>query len=170
MVILQVSRLFTQAESGSETNSEFLDSKQDAQKNTSANTSLEKSVSEEISVVLTEDDSVLNDEHNQQDSKIGEQNTSQLFININRNPEDSGLFSAEHSKKESGSSESSGEFLLSEDVNNIDRSPVPDQQKSPLPDNLGNIGSHVCVKLCNLIKAQLGKYKHLISCHISYIN
>ncbi|XP_058790331.1 (E3-independent) E2 ubiquitin-conjugating enzyme isoform X2 [Phymastichus coffea] len=154
----QVNRLFTQAESGSEINSELTDSKLlNAQKNTSTNTSLEKSVSEEISVVLTEDDSVINDQHNQ-DSKIGEQNTNQLFININRNPEDSGLFSAEHSKKESGSSESSGEFLLSEDVNNIDRSPIPDQPKSPLPDNLGNAlvgSSHVCVKLCNLIKAQL---------------
>lgn len=124
---------------------------------------MEKSVSEEISVIFTEEDSVLNDEGNKEDSKLNEQNTSQLYININQNPEDSGLYSAEHSKKGSGSSESSGEFLLSEDVNNIDRSPAAETQKSsPVPGNLGNIhagSSHVCVKLCNLIKAQLGIYK-----------
>ena len=126
----------------------------------SANNSLEKSASEEISVIFTEEDPALNDEEIKQDATNVEQNSNQLFININRNPEDSGLFSAEHSKKESGSSESSGEFLLSEDVNNADRSPAADS-KTPLlvSDSIGNahIGSsHVCVKLCNLIKAQLG--------------
>lgn len=161
----QVNRLFTH-ESGSEGNSEeHVESKsQDAQKNTSVNTSLEKSASEEISVVFTEEEPVLNDEENKQVSESAEQNANKLFININKTPEDSGLFSAEHSKKESGSSESSGEFLLSEDANNIDRSPAPDTQKSsPMPENIGNIhvgsspgSSHVCVKLCNLIKAQLG--------------
>lgn len=156
-----MNRLFSQTESGSECNSELIEQKsQDGQKNTSVNNSLEKSVSEEISVVFTEEDPVLNDEGNKDDSKTNEQNTSQLYISINQNPEDSGLYSAEHSKKESGSSESSGEFLLSEDVNNIDRSPAAEPLKtSPLPENIGNINagsSHVCVKLCNLIKAQLG--------------
>ncbi|XP_014214684.1 (E3-independent) E2 ubiquitin-conjugating enzyme UBE2O [Copidosoma floridanum] len=157
----QVNRLFSQTESNSEGSSELVESKsQDAQKNTSVNNSLEKSASEEISVVFTEEDSVLNDDENKNESaKNVEPNTNQLFININRNPEDSGLFSAEHSKKESGSSDSSGEFLLSEDVNNIDKSPAAEPPKSlPLPDNIGIVSvgsSQVCVKLCNLIKAQL---------------
>ncbi|XP_001602772.2 (E3-independent) E2 ubiquitin-conjugating enzyme UBE2O [Nasonia vitripennis] len=99
-----------------------------------------------------------------------EQNpSSQLFISINKqNTEDSGLFSAEHSKKESASSESSGEFLLTEDVNNVERSAPavaaasPESRKSsPFSaryqenDNIHVCSSHVCVKLCNLIKAQL---------------
>ncbi|CAD6215584.1 GSCOCG00000396001-RA-CDS [Cotesia congregata] len=71
--------------------------------------------------------------------------------------EDSGLFSAEHSKKESGSSESSGEFPLD------DRSPAPgdlsiDENGQKPRETFSNshiANSHVCVKLCTLIKAQL---------------
>ncbi|XP_015108296.1 (E3-independent) E2 ubiquitin-conjugating enzyme UBE2O [Diachasma alloeum] len=84
-------------------------------------------------------------------------------------PEDSGLFSAEISKKESGSSDSSaGEFPLSDDPNLIDRStpPIPladnnsvavEQNKlaSETFINCHVANSHVCVKLCTLIKAQL---------------
>ncbi|XP_011313716.1 E2/E3 hybrid ubiquitin-protein ligase UBE2O [Fopius arisanus] len=91
-----------------------------------------------------------------------------LFITVklnptsNPNPEDSGLFSAENSKKESGSSDSSGEFPLSDDPN-PDRSPPPDdahstdgQTKSTQTFiNCHVANSHVCVKLCTLIKAQL---------------
>ena len=134
----------------------------DVQKNTSAKNSVEKSVPEEISVIFTEEAPVLNNEENNGSANIVEQNTSQLFINIKPNPEDSGLFSADHSKKESGSSDSSGEFLISEEANNSDRSPAPSepQKNSPLPENMGNIhlsSTSVCVKLCNLIKAQLGE-------------
>ncbi|XP_063972384.1 (E3-independent) E2 ubiquitin-conjugating enzyme UBE2O [Diachasmimorpha longicaudata] len=84
-------------------------------------------------------------------------------------PEDSGLFSAEISKKGSGSSDSSaGEFPLSEDPN-VDRStsPPPAISNSNTPATEENklssetfinchvANSHVCVKLCTLIKAQL---------------
>lgn len=99
-----------------------------------------------------------------------EEPVNQLFIRPNPNPEDSGLYSAENSKKESGSSESSGEFLMSEDVNNAPEcSSTTNVANSPdkaetnrvkqVPTSLAtsqNVGtSHVCVKLCNLIKAQL---------------
>ncbi|XP_025601768.2 (E3-independent) E2 ubiquitin-conjugating enzyme isoform X2 [Athalia rosae] len=100
-----------------------------------------------------------------QSSKEDEDEINQLFIDINPNPEDSGLFSVENSKKECGSSESSGEFLLSEDVNNTaDRSPAletsePVKDESVDKANARNqeyvANSHVCVKLCTLIKAQL---------------
>ena len=89
--------------------------------------------------------------------KITEQNTNNLYINIKRNPEDSGLYSAEHFKKESGSSDSSGEFFLSEDMNNLDRSPAPEvvelTENNKPPRNVSPGTSHVCVKLCHLIKA-----------------
>jgi hypothetical protein len=132
---------------------------QDAQIN-SVNNSLDKTASEEISLIFTEE-VVPNEEENKQDSKSNEQSKdNRFFIHINLNPEDSGSFSAENSKKESGSSESSGEFLLSEDVNNIEKSPILEVQKmTSFPENIDNIhvrSSHVCVKLCNLIKAQLG--------------
>jgi len=99
-----------------------------------------------------------------------EEPINQLFIRPNANPEDSGLYSAENSKKESGSSESSGEFLMSEDVNNtpecsstLNGANLSDKAETNkvkrVPTSLvtsQNIGtSHVCVKLCNLIKAQL---------------
>ncbi|KAL0132179.1 hypothetical protein PUN28_000153 [Cardiocondyla obscurior] len=99
-----------------------------------------------------------------------EENVNRLFICPNPNPEDSGLYSAENSKKESGSSESSGEFLISEDVNNIPECSsmingitLPEKTEAnkvkKVPTTLlttQNIGtSQVCVKLCNLIKAQL---------------
>ncbi|KAK0174078.1 hypothetical protein PV328_007194 [Microctonus aethiopoides] len=85
-----------------------------------------------------------------------------VFIHANPHPEDSGLYSAENSKKESGSSESSGEFPSTDDPN-LDRSPVPEitdrenenikSQETFLNSHVAN--SHVCVKLCTLIKAQL---------------
>lgn len=85
-----------------------------------------------------------------------------VFIHVNPHPEDSGLYSAENSKKESGSSESSGEFPSTDDPN-LDRSPVPEitdrenentkSQETFLNSHVAN--SHVCVKLCTLIKAQL---------------
>ncbi|XP_032676891.1 (E3-independent) E2 ubiquitin-conjugating enzyme UBE2O isoform X1 [Odontomachus brunneus] len=100
-----------------------------------------------------------------------EESANRLFIHANPNPEDSGLYSAEDSKKESGSSESSGEFLMSEDVNNVpecssatdavssEKADTMTRSKKTPPTNLGysqSVGaSHVCVKLCNLIKAQL---------------
>ncbi|XP_014470035.1 PREDICTED: (E3-independent) E2 ubiquitin-conjugating enzyme UBE2O isoform X1 [Dinoponera quadriceps] len=99
-----------------------------------------------------------------------EESVNRLFIRATPNPEDSGLYSAENSKKESGSSESSGEFLMSEDVNNLpecssatdvaapsEKDATSRVRRSP-PTNLASsqVGaSHVCVKLCNLIKAQL---------------
>lgn len=100
-----------------------------------------------------------------------EESANRLFIHATPNPEDSGLYSAEDSKKESGSSESSGEFLMSEDVNNVpecssaieavpsEKADTTSRSKKTPPTNLGysqSVGaSHVCVKLCNLIKAQL---------------
>lgn len=99
-----------------------------------------------------------------------EESVSRLLIHTNPNPEDSGLYSAENSKKGSGSSESSGEFLMSEDTNNAPEcsfttdATLPEQAmevnrtKRTPPTNLtsSQVGtSHVCVKLCNLIKAQL---------------
>ncbi|XP_066592448.1 (E3-independent) E2 ubiquitin-conjugating enzyme UBE2O [Prorops nasuta] len=88
---------------------------------------------------------------------------NRLFINTSQYPEDSGLYSAENSKKESGSSESSEEFLFSEDVNHVsERSPIKvtgkevtskNQQIHTLPSHVAS--SQVCGKLCTLIKAQL---------------
>ncbi|XP_011503542.1 PREDICTED: E2/E3 hybrid ubiquitin-protein ligase UBE2O [Ceratosolen solmsi marchali] len=154
----QVNRLFTHTENGLERNSEHIESKsQDVQINSVSN-SLDKSISEKISLIFTEE-VVLDGEENKKDLKTSELNKeNQFFIHLNLNPEDSGSFSAEHSKKESGSSESSGEFLLSEDVNNGEKSALDIQQTPSLSENIDNIhirSSHVCVKLCNLIKAQL---------------
>jgi len=122
----------------------------------------------------SEIDNIINIENNskKQNKEQNEESVNQLFIRPNHpNPEDSGLYSAENSKKESGSSESSGEFLISEDVNNVPEcsSTINDtallEKKTEVnrikkvPTSLTtsqNIGtSHVCVKLCNLIKAQL---------------
>lgn len=165
----QVTRLFTHQSGGSET-----DAEQDNIENTnitntnnfqtSNNTSKTKStksndVSGSASGVGQEGVS------KKQSSKEEEDEINQLLIDINPNPEDSGLFSAENSKKESGSSESSGEFLLSEDVNNAaDRSLALDTTEPLKDESLDKVvartqehvaSSHVCVKLCTLIKAQL---------------
>ncbi|EZA56492.1 hypothetical protein DMN91_010027 [Ooceraea biroi] len=115
-----------------------------------------------------------NSKKQSEEQNAEEESVNRLFIRPNNpNPEDSGLYSAENSKKESGSSESSGEFLMSEDVNNVpegssttnDTAPPEEEKKievsrvKKVPTSLTtsqNIGtSHVCVKLCNLIKAQL---------------
>lgn len=116
----------------------------------------------------SEIDNVTNAE-NTAKKQSSEEPVNRLFIRTNPNPEDSGLYSAENSKKESGSSESSGEFLMSEDVNNVpecssatdatslEKTEANKMKRTP-PTNLTNsqLGtSHVCVKLCNLIKAQL---------------
>lgn len=151
----QVSRLFSQNSAGWEGNSV-----QDIPKSES-NPGLESAESVEINSELL---NPANDKETVKQSS--EEGTDEIFTVPN--PEDSGLFSAEHSKKESGSSESSGEFLLSEDANNLDRSPVPESSDSaekkdteaaaPLLDkgcSMAAGNSHVCVKLCNLIKARL---------------
>ncbi|KOX68893.1 Ubiquitin-conjugating enzyme E2 O [Melipona quadrifasciata] len=102
-----------------------------------------------------------NDEVANKQNVKGEESIDHLFINVNPNPEDSGLYSAENSKKESGSSESSGEFLLSEDVNNVpDRSIEKPEMNKTSKTQMHITSSHVassqvCVKLCTLIKAQL---------------
>lgn len=116
-----------------------------------------------------ETDNTTNIENNSK-KQNSEDPVNRLFIHPNLNPEDSGLYSAENSKKESGSSESSGEFLMSEDVNNapecsstmssaISSEKAEASKTKRVPTTLAtsqNVGtSHVCVKLCNLIKAQL---------------
>ncbi|XP_034193400.1 (E3-independent) E2 ubiquitin-conjugating enzyme [Osmia lignaria lignaria] len=152
----QVTRLFTHKSDGSEEgiekeNSENFNS---VQSRSSPSEKIITTVTD-----MTESPDNKNDDSNKKNAK-GEDSTDRLFINTNPNPEDSGLYSAENSKKESGSSESSGEFLLSEDVNNI-----PDRSMEKIESNKAsrmqmNMSSHiassqVCVKLCTLIKAQL---------------
>lgn len=143
----QVNRLFTHKSDGSEINTESSDI-----------------ASEKIITVTDTTESIddKNDEDAGKEQNVkDEKSIDRLFINVNPNPEDSGLYSAENSKKESGSSESSGEFLLSEDANN-----VPDRSAEKTDANKANkthiyitssyvAGSQVCVKLCTLIKAQL---------------
>ena len=143
----QVNRLFTHKSDGSELNTENSDNP-----------------SEKIITVTDTTESIddKNDEDADKEQNVkDEKSIDRLFINVNPNPEDSGLYSAENSKKESGSSESSGEFLLSEDANN-----VPDRSAEKTDANKANkthiyitssyvAGSQVCVKLCTLIKAQL---------------
>ena len=155
----QVTRLFSHQSSGSE--------KIDDQNAPNLNSKTMQDASEDIIVDISSDlvhsaEKVKVDEKKECKEK---EEINRLFININPNPEDSGLFSADNSKKESGSSESSGEFLLSEDANNVDRTPGNDLIDSEKEDVQGSkvqdssnyaIGSsHVCVKLCTLIKAQL---------------
>ncbi|XP_046607611.1 (E3-independent) E2 ubiquitin-conjugating enzyme UBE2O [Neodiprion virginianus] len=168
----QVTRLFTHQSGGSET-----DAEQDNIENTNiTNTNItntnnlqtsnstlktKSTTVNEVAISPGSQDSTAK----KQSSKEEEDEINQLFIDINPNPEDSGLFSAENSKKESGSSESSGEFLLSEDVNNVaDRSPgmekteqIKDEsmEKAMARSEENVASSHVCVKLCTLIKAQL---------------
>lgn len=143
----QVNRLFTHKSDGSELNTENSDN-----------------TSEKIITVTDTTESIddKNDEDAGKEQNVkDEKSIDRLFINVNPNPEDSGLYSAENSKKESGSSESSGEFLLSEDANN-----GPDRSAEKTDANKVNkthiyitssyvAGSQVCVKLCTLIKAQL---------------
>ncbi|XP_031831737.1 (E3-independent) E2 ubiquitin-conjugating enzyme [Nomia melanderi] len=106
-------------------------------------------------------DNKSNESMNKHQNEKREESSDRLFINVNPNPEDSGLYSAENSKKESGSSESSGEFLLSEDANNIpDRSTEKIEAHKATKTQTHITSSHVagslvCVKLCTLIKAQL---------------
>ncbi|XP_076289237.1 (E3-independent) E2 ubiquitin-conjugating enzyme UBE2O isoform X1 [Lasioglossum baleicum] len=145
----QVTRLFTHKPGESEENIE---------KNDIEN-------SEKVITVTDMTESVDNknneDTDKQHQNEKVEESSDRLFINVNPNPEDSGLYSAENSKKESGSSESSGEFLLSEDVNNVqDRSAEKlDAHKATKTQTQVTsshvAGSQVCVKLCTLIKAQL---------------
>ncbi|XP_076246249.1 (E3-independent) E2 ubiquitin-conjugating enzyme UBE2O [Calliopsis andreniformis] len=150
----QVNRLFTHKFDGSEENTE------------KDNTENSSNTSEKIITVTDTTESI--DEKseegiNKQQNAKNEKSIDRLFINVNPNPEDSGLYSADNSKKESGSSESSGEFLLSEDANNVpDRSvektettkASKTQSQTYIPSS--NVaGSQVCVKLCTLIKAQL---------------
>ncbi|XP_011641984.1 (E3-independent) E2 ubiquitin-conjugating enzyme UBE2O [Pogonomyrmex barbatus] len=131
-----------------------------------------------LSVMKKQTATIINESENDNTSNIesnvekqnSEETVDRLFICPNPNPEDSGLYSAENSKKESGSSESSGEFLISEDVNNvpecssmINGMTTPEKTEAnkvkKVPTSLAttqSIGtSQVCVKLCNLIKAQL---------------
>lgn len=144
----QVTRLFTHQPAGSEEIDQNLhsESTQDA--------------SENITVEINSESIETAKEDEKKESQEQDE-INKLFINMNPNPEDSGLFSADNSKKESGSSESSGEFLLSEDANRTsfvkeDSEKDDDQDlKSQGPVNYNLGGSHVCVKLCTLIKAQL---------------
>ncbi|XP_012138962.2 (E3-independent) E2 ubiquitin-conjugating enzyme isoform X1 [Megachile rotundata] len=150
-----VTRLFTHKSDGSEEGME----KENSENYNSVQS--RSSPCEKIITTVTDmtESSDQNDESNTKNIK-GEESTDHLFINANPNPEDSGLYSAENSKKESGSSESSGEFLLSEDVSNI-----PDRSVEKTESNKANkiqmhmsshiASSQVCVKLCTLIKAQL---------------
>ncbi|KAM0726820.1 (E3-independent) E2 ubiquitin-conjugating enzyme [Formica fusca] len=164
----QVTRLFTPK---SEYPEESLD-KDNLKNSRSSDDQCAISVTEEqVATIInrSEIDNTINTENNTK-KQDDEKPINQLFIRPNPNPEDSGLYSAENSKKESGSSESSGEFLMSEDVNNApecssmlsganlsDKTELNRMKKVPTSlvtsQNVGT--SHVCVKLCNLIKAQL---------------
>lgn len=164
----QVTRLFTHQSTSSESPAE--NSTENANNIQSAAGALEK-IATKISdtVVAAGNANVKEESVKRPDVKIqpDEEKIDEVFTDVKPNPEDSGLYSAENSKKESGSSESSGEFLLSEDVNNpIDRSPAPDNldddsrepERTKSHENFTNshvANSHVCVKLCTLIKAQL---------------
>lgn len=164
----QVTRLFTPK---SECPEESID-KDDSKKSSNGDDPSAINVAEkQIATIINESE---NDNTSSIESNAKKQNdeetVNRLFICPNPNPEDSGLYSAENSKKESGSSESSGEFLISEDVNNVPEcSSTINGMTSPekteankvkkVPTSLltsQSIGtSQVCVKLCNLIKAQL---------------
>ncbi|KAG5320755.1 UBE2O enzyme, partial [Acromyrmex heyeri] len=164
----QVTRLFTPK---SEYPEESID-KDDSKKSNNGDDSCAINVEEKQIIAIineSENDNTLSIESNVK-KQTDEENVNRLFIYPNPNPEDSGLYSAENSKKESGSSESSGEFLISEDVNNvpecsstINGMTTPEKTEAnkvkKVPTSLltsQSIGtSQVCVKLCNLIKAQL---------------
>ncbi|XP_076170493.1 (E3-independent) E2 ubiquitin-conjugating enzyme UBE2O [Ptiloglossa arizonensis] len=142
----QVTRLFTHKSDGSEENSNSIQSVSNPEK---------------IITVTEPTDNKDDEDSNKQGNVKREESVNRLFINVNPNPEDSGLYSAENSKKESGSSESSGEFLLSEDANNIPDRLVEKTEANKVTKMQMHItsshvaGSQVCVKLCTLIKAQL---------------
>lgn len=146
----QVTRLFTHQPVGSE------------EINPNLHSESAQDVSENANVKIN-NESIESLEGDEKKESQDNGDVNNLFINVNPNPEDSGLFSADNSKKESGSSESSGEFLLSEDANrslfakdNIDSEKIGVQElKSQEPINYYLGSSHVCVKLCTLIKAQL---------------
>lgn len=154
----QVTRLFTHKSDGSEEN---------AEKNSTENSNGIQSGSNNSENIITtvtdmtEPTDNENDEDNNTQNAKTEESVNRLFINVNPNPEDSGLYSAENSKKESGSSESSGEFLLSEDVNNlpdrtVEKAEANKSSKTQLHITSSHVASsQVCVKLCTLIKAQL---------------
>lgn len=164
----QVTRLFTPK---SECPEESID-KDDSKKSSNGDDpSAINAAEKQIATIIneSENDNTSSIESNAK-KQNGEETVNRLFICPNPNPEDSGLYSAENSKKESGSSESSGEFLISEDVNNVPEcSSTINGMTSPekieankvkkVPTSLltsQSIGtSQVCVKLCNLIKAQL---------------
>ncbi|KYN08640.1 PREDICTED: (E3-independent) E2 ubiquitin-conjugating enzyme UBE2O [Cyphomyrmex costatus] len=165
----QVTRLFTPK---SEYPEESID-KDNSKSSNNGDDPCAISVERQVTTIIneSENDNIPNIESNIK-KQTDEDNVNRLFIypNPNPNPEDSGLYSAENSKKESGSSESSGEFLISEDVNNIPEcsSTINDittpekmevNKMKKVPTSLltsQSIGtSQVCVKLCNLIKAQL---------------
>lgn len=149
----QVTRLFSHESGGSgETDNQSAMNLAESAQDTSENTV--EIISDSVSAAIAKEDEKKNCKEKEE--------IDRLFTNINPNPEDSGLFSADNSKKESGSSESSGEFLLSEDANNVVRTPGTDAEKEDLQglkvqgcSNYTLGSSHVCVKLCTLIKAQL---------------
>lgn len=68
------------------------------------------------------------------DTPASEQKESELFKNniSNPNPEDSGSYSAEHSKKESSSSDSSGDFLLSDEIRPVESISEAALENSPV--------------------------------------
>lgn len=155
----QVTRLFTQKSEGSEENI----SKDNPNITQNTPCTIERIVTNVMDAATTTNKS--NEDNNRKQKEEAESN-NRLLINDNPNPEDSGLYSAENSKKESGSSESSGEFLLSEDVNN--ERFLPTQTTESIKTEIDKTAkmqmhitsshvasSHVCVKLCTLIKAQL---------------
>ncbi|XP_054000530.1 (E3-independent) E2 ubiquitin-conjugating enzyme UBE2O [Hylaeus anthracinus] len=151
----QVTRLFTHKSDGLEENTE----KDNVENFNSIQSG--SNPSEKI-IAVTEPTEVKNNEDsNKQQNVRSEESVDRLFINVNPNPEDSGLYSADNSKKESGSSESSGEFLFSEDANNVpdrlvERADTNKATKTQMHVTSSNVaGSQVCVKLCTLIKAQL---------------
>ncbi|OAD61943.1 Ubiquitin-conjugating enzyme E2 O [Eufriesea mexicana] len=154
----QVTRLFTHKSDGSEENIE-----KDNTENSNSIQSGSNPCEKIITTVTDMTESIDNksDEITDKQNIKGEESIDRLFINVNPNPEDSGLYSAENSKKESGSSESSGEFLLSEDVNNVPDRLVEKQEINKTSKTQMHItsshvaSSRVCVRLCTLIKAQL---------------
>ncbi|XP_076635753.1 (E3-independent) E2 ubiquitin-conjugating enzyme UBE2O [Colletes latitarsis] len=151
----QVTRLFSHKSDGSEENTE-----KDNTENSSSIQSGSNPSEKIITITEPTDDKNEEDSIKQRNVK-DEESVDRLFINVNPNPEDSGLYSADNSKKESGSSESSGEFLLSEDANNgpdrlIERAEPNKAIKTQMHITSSHVaGSQVCVKLCTLIKAQL---------------
>ncbi|KAK2588919.1 hypothetical protein KPH14_001776 [Odynerus spinipes] len=161
----QVTRLFTQKSDGSEEN---INKENADNPNIMQNThsTIERIVTNVMDVATASNKST--EDSNKKQNKGEAESSNQLFINVNPNPEDSGLYSAENSKKESGSSESSGEFLLSEDVNNVSERILHAQTTESVKTETDKAAkmqmhitsshvasSHVCVKLCTLIKAQL---------------